>query len=92
MSEPIKLYHRATGELLISYAPTTAAGMVSSGEYAYTPPAEPLTPSPPPETPIPLFMMNKAELLAEASRRGIGVDPKWKKSQIADVLAAADEL
>lgn len=92
MSEPIKLYHTTTGEELIMYAPTTAAEMVSTGEFTYSPkPA--LTPSPPPETPdVPLFMMNKAELLAEASRRGIGVDPKWKKSQIADVLAAADEL
>lgn len=92
MSEPIKLYHTTTGKELILYAPTTAAGMVSSGEYAYAPTTEPLTPSPPPKPPIPLFMMNKAELLAEASRRGIGVDPRWKKSQIADVLAAADEL
>ena len=92
MSEPIKLYHTTTGEELIMYAPTTAAEMVSTGEFNYSPPAEPLTPSPPPETQIPLFMMNKAELLAEASRRGIGVDHKWKKGQIADVLAAADDL
>lgn len=69
MSEPIKLYHTTTGEELIMYAPTTAAEMVSTGEFTYSPPAEPLAPSPPPETPtIPLFMMNKARVIGRSQQ------------------------
>lgn len=96
MSQPITLYNTQTGDELIMYAPTTAAEMVSSGEYSYAP--VPLKPSQSPGAPdaaatepeaIPIFMMSKQELLDAARQRGIGVDPKWKKSQIADVLTAA---
>ncbi len=86
MSEPVNIYHAKTGQRLTMYAPSTAAQLVSSGEYTTSP--VPLTPVVPPTDPesVPLFMMSKREMLDEAARRGIGVDPKWRKDQIAKVL------
>ena len=42
MSEPVNIYHAKTGQRLTMYAPSTAAQLVSSGEYTTSP--VPLTP------------------------------------------------
>lgn len=86
MSEPVNIWNVKTGQLLTLFAPSTAAQLVSSGEYTTSPvPLKPVVPPDDLET-IPLFQMTKAEMLELARQRGIGVDPKWRKDDIAKVL------
>ena len=98
MSQPITIYHKATGKPLVMYAPTTANEYLAGGEYSREAPTddelmgaaatgEHSGGSKDKAGKVKYTVkMSDADLLAAARAMGTEPNPQWTKEQLVAVL------